>query len=62
MKKKLFINPEPITSTNLVGIELSASDMNSASYVGGGIPATVILACNKTFGAATIITVGNIFT
>ncbi|MBQ6888695.1 MAG: hypothetical protein IJN54_14440 [Lachnospiraceae bacterium] len=56
--KKLFTNPEVITSQQVNEIEFSISEMDAPSLVGGGIPATAIIACNKPFGAATIVTVG----
>lgn len=56
--KKIFSNPEIITSQQVSEIEFSISEMDAPSLVGGGIPATVIIACNKPFGASSIVTIG----
>lgn len=56
--KKLFVNPEVITSEQVNAIDISETEMDAPSLVGGGIPAVVIAACNKPFGSTSIITIG----
>lgn len=56
--KKIFVNPEVITSKQINAIDIPETEMDAPSLVGGGIPAVVIAACNKPFGSSTIITIG----
>lgn len=58
MAQKIFADPYPVVSQDFSDTYVFDGEMSDTAYVGGAIPATVIITCGGALGGSAITTVG----
>ncbi len=56
--KKMFVDPSPVISQDFTDTYTFDGELSDPTYVGGAIPATVIIACGGALGGSAITSVG----
>ncbi len=58
MSAKMFVDPSPVMSQDFSNTYVFEGELSDPAYVGGAIPATVIIACGGALGGSAITSVG----
>lgn len=58
MADKIFVDPYPVVSQDFSDTYVFDGEISDTAYVGGAIPATVIVNCGGALGGSAITAVG----